>query len=47
MRMQGGLMVAQTPAELEVLRAKVAYEQSVGLETRLVGPGMAALPRSW
>ncbi len=35
-RMNGGLMVAQTPAELEVLRTKVAYEQTVGLDTTLV-----------
>jgi glycine/D-amino acid oxidase-like deaminating enzyme len=35
-RLKGGLMVAQTPAELEVLRTKVAYERSVGLDTRLV-----------
>jgi glycine/D-amino acid oxidase-like deaminating enzyme len=37
-RIGGGLMVAETEAELEVLRLKVAYEQSIGLETRLVAP---------
>lgn len=31
LRFEGGLMVAQTEAELELLRAKVAYENSVGL----------------
>jgi len=35
-RIRGGLMVAQTPAELEVLRTKVEYENSVGLATALV-----------
>ena len=35
-RLKGGLMVAQTPAELDCLRAKVAYENTVGLRTRLV-----------
>jgi glycine/D-amino acid oxidase-like deaminating enzyme len=35
-RIKGGLMVAQTPAELEVLRAKVAYERSIGLDTTLL-----------
>jgi glycine/D-amino acid oxidase-like deaminating enzyme len=37
-RLAGGLMVAQTPAELEVLRTKVEYEQTVGLGTSMVSP---------
>jgi glycine/D-amino acid oxidase-like deaminating enzyme len=37
LRFEGGLMVAATPAELEVLRAKVAYENSVGLASELIG----------
>ncbi|MDQ3809249.1 MAG: FAD-binding oxidoreductase [Chloroflexota bacterium] len=37
LRFEGGLMVAETAAELEILRAKVAYENSVGLPTRLLG----------
>jgi len=36
LRFQGGLMVAETEAELEILRAKVEYERSVGLLTQLV-----------
>ena len=36
LRFAGGLMVAQTEAELELLRAKVEYENSVGLRTELV-----------
>jgi glycine/D-amino acid oxidase-like deaminating enzyme len=35
-RVQGGLMVAETEAELAVLRAKVAYENSVGIPTQLL-----------
>jgi glycine/D-amino acid oxidase-like deaminating enzyme len=34
---EGGLMVAETEAELEILRTKVDYERSVGLQTELVG----------
>src|SRR5215831_19987361 len=33
---EGGLMVAETEAELEILRAKVDYERGVGLRTELV-----------
>ncbi|HET6319390.1 MAG TPA: FAD-dependent oxidoreductase, partial [Chloroflexota bacterium] len=36
LRFEGGLMVAETEAELDVLRAKVAYENSVGLTTELI-----------
>jgi glycine/D-amino acid oxidase-like deaminating enzyme len=35
-RFEGGLMVAETDAELDVLRAKVAYENSIGLHTTLL-----------
>jgi glycine/D-amino acid oxidase-like deaminating enzyme len=35
-RLKGGLMVAETEAELACLRAKVDYERSVGLDTRMV-----------
>jgi glycine/D-amino acid oxidase-like deaminating enzyme len=35
-RIGGGLMVAETPTECAVLAAKVRYEQTVGLDTRLV-----------
>ena len=38
LRFEGGLMVAGTEAELDVLRAKVEYENSVGLRTELIGP---------
>jgi glycine/D-amino acid oxidase-like deaminating enzyme len=37
-RIGGGLMVAESRAELEVLRQKVEYEQSIGFDTRLVTP---------
>jgi len=33
---EGGLMVAETETELEILARKVAYENTVGLETRLL-----------
>jgi glycine/D-amino acid oxidase-like deaminating enzyme len=33
---EGGLMVAETEAELEILRAKVEYERSIGLHTELI-----------
>jgi glycine/D-amino acid oxidase-like deaminating enzyme len=36
LRFEGGLMVAETEAELEILRHKVEYENSVGLHTELV-----------
>ena len=36
LRFAGGLMVAETEAELEILRAKVEYERSVGLLTELL-----------
>src|SRR5262249_10380313 len=36
LRFEGGLMVAETEAELEILRHKVEYENSVGLNTELV-----------
>ena len=36
LRFEGGLMVAETEAELEILRAKVDYENSVGLHTNLL-----------
>ena len=36
LRFEGGLMVAETEAELEILRAKVDYERGVGLHTELV-----------
>jgi glycine/D-amino acid oxidase-like deaminating enzyme len=36
--LHGGLMVAQTEAELACLQAKVAYEKSVGLNTTMVTP---------
>ncbi len=38
LRFEGGLMVAGTEAELDVLRAKVEYENSAGLRTELIGP---------
>jgi glycine/D-amino acid oxidase-like deaminating enzyme len=37
-RRTGGLMVAETRSELEALRAKVALEQSCGIEVDLIGP---------
>jgi glycine/D-amino acid oxidase-like deaminating enzyme len=36
LRFEGGLMVAETEQEFELLRDKVAYENSVGLETTLL-----------
>ena len=36
-RLGGGLMVAETPDQFELLRRKVALENSMGLETQLVG----------
>jgi glycine/D-amino acid oxidase-like deaminating enzyme len=36
LRFEGGLMVAETERELDILRSKVHYENSVGLETVLL-----------
>jgi glycine/D-amino acid oxidase-like deaminating enzyme len=36
LRYAGGLMVAETESELEILRAKVDYERGVGLHTELL-----------
>ena len=33
---EGGLMVAETEAELEILRSKVDYERGIGLRTELI-----------
>ncbi len=41
-RMGGGLTVAETAAELDVLRQKVDYENTIGLATRLVTPAEIA-----
>lgn len=35
---EGGLMVAATPADMEWLRAKVAMERRIGIESHLIGP---------
>ena len=40
-RMHGGLLVAQTRAQLEMLKKKVAIERAGGLETSLVSGGEA------
>lgn len=34
----GGIMVAETPAELDFLRRKVALERSHGIDTSVIGP---------
>jgi len=38
-RLKGGLMVAETEAELAILQAKVEYESTVGLETHMLTTG--------
>lgn len=37
--MAGGLMVAETDAEMDLLAFKVARENELGLDTRVLGPG--------
>jgi len=35
---EGGLMLASTPADMEWLRAKVAMERRIGIDSHLIGP---------
>lgn len=38
LRIEGGILVAETEEELEAIREKVAYERELGLETEVLSP---------